>query len=147
MLPDGVEGPALARWYPDYVLVLEEPAAEAAVSAAAAGKARAAAAAPRFSWNEPLTVRAAEIRVVAVADGAQAGDVLADLAGTIPGRRVAVSGRRSARERAAQAGATAAGPDWLLGPLQQAVPRSPAGGSPYGVPSKDHRAEGPGHEH
>ena len=77
-------------------------------------------------------MRTAEIRVVAVADGAQAGDVLADLAGTTPGRRIAVSGRRSARERAARAGAIAADPDWLLGPFQQAVPRSPADGSPYG---------------
>ena len=54
--------------------------------------ARAASEAPRFSWNAPLAVRTAEIRIVAVADGAQACDVLADLAAGTPGLRLAVSG-------------------------------------------------------
>jgi 8-oxo-dGTP pyrophosphatase MutT (NUDIX family) len=116
-LPDGVVTPALARWYPDYVLVLDEAAAAGAASAAADDEARAAAAKPRFIWNEPLTVQAAGIRIVAVTGGAQAGDVLADLAGVIPGLRLVVSGRAAVRDRAAAAGAAVAGPDWLPGLL------------------------------
>jgi 8-oxo-dGTP diphosphatase len=110
-LPDGVPGPPLARWYPDYVLVLD-----AAASAAAADRARSASEAPRFSWNEPLTVRTAEIRVVAVADGARAGEVIADLAGTTAGRRLVVSDHRAVRDRAA-AGAATASLNWLLGQI------------------------------
>jgi 8-oxo-dGTP pyrophosphatase MutT (NUDIX family) len=118
VLPDAVPGPALARWYPDYVLVLEEAAASAAANSAAADAARAASEAPRFSWNAPLTVRTAEIRVVAVADGAQAADVLADLAGVTPGHRLVVSDRRGVRDRGAAAGAAVTGLEWLAGALQ-----------------------------
>jgi 8-oxo-dGTP pyrophosphatase MutT (NUDIX family) len=119
-LPDSVPGPVLARWYPDYVLVLEEAAAAAAANSAAADEARAASEAPRFAWNEPLTVRRAEIRIVAVADGAQADDVLADLAATTPGRRFVVSDRRIVRDRGAAAGTGATELNWLLGPHQMA---------------------------
>jgi len=120
-LPDGVPGPVLTRWYPDYVLVLEEAAAAAAAaSSAAAYEARAASEAPRFSWNEPLAVRTAEIRIVAVTDGARAGDVMKDLAGTTPGRHLVVSDRRIVRDRGMAAGTAATKLDWLLGPHQRA---------------------------
>jgi len=88
--PDDVTAPALSRWYPDYVLVLTEAAGAAAARSAAADAAREASRAPRFSWNEPLAARTAGIRIVTVADGAQAGDVITDLAGTTPGRRLVV---------------------------------------------------------
>jgi 8-oxo-dGTP diphosphatase len=120
VLPDGVAAPVLARWYPDYVLLLGEAAAAAAADSAAAGEAQAVNKTPRFSWNEPLTVRAAEIRIVAVADGAQASDVITDLAANTPGRRLVVSG------------------DALSLPV--GVRRTV-------VPRNDHRAEAPGHEH
>jgi 8-oxo-dGTP pyrophosphatase MutT (NUDIX family) len=116
-LPDGIAGPGLARWYPDYVLVLDEGAAAAAAIAAAADRARAAAAAPQFPWNEPLTVRTAEIRIVTVTDGARAGEVIADLAGTTAGRRLVVSNRGPVRDRAVAAGAATASLNWLLGLL------------------------------
>jgi hypothetical protein len=93
--PDGVPGPALARWYPDYVLVLDEAAAAAAADAAAADEAQAAAGAPRYSWNAPLTVRTAEIRIVTVTDGAQAGDVIAHLAEVTPGQSRVISGAQA----------------------------------------------------
>jgi 8-oxo-dGTP diphosphatase len=93
-LPGDVAAPVLARWYPDYVLVLGEAAAADAAAAAAAEAARMAGEAPRFSWNAPLAVRTAEIRIVAVADGTRAGDVLADLAAGTPGLRLVVSGAR-----------------------------------------------------
>jgi len=121
--PDGVAAPALARWYPDYVLVLEAAAAAAATRSAADGAARKASEAPRFSWNEPLTVRTAEIRIVAVTDGTQADDVLADLAASTPGRRLVVSDRRIARDRGESAAP-------LLIADRTVVPRAePSGGT------------------
>ena len=93
--PDGVPGPALARWYPDYVLVLDEAAVSAAADTAAADEARAAREAPRYSWNAPLTVRTAEIRIVAVADGAQAAAAITDLAAVTPGHRLVISGEQA----------------------------------------------------
>jgi 8-oxo-dGTP pyrophosphatase MutT (NUDIX family) len=74
----------------------------------------------RFTWNEPLVVRAAEVRIVAVADRAQADEALADLAGTIQGRRLVISDRPGVRDRAAAAGAGVAGLNWLLGLLPPA---------------------------
>jgi hypothetical protein len=118
VLPDGVAAPVLARWYPDYILVLGETAAAAAVSSAATDEARGANEAPQFSRNEPLTVRTAEIRIVAVADGAQASDVITDLAGTTLGHHLVVSGRRIVRDRGAAAGAAVTDLSWLLGQLQ-----------------------------
>lgn len=114
---DGGPVPALARWYPDYVLVLREAAAAAAASAAAAEEARRPKRTSRVTWDEPLTVRTAEIRVAAVADGAQASDVITDLASGTPGRRLAVSDRRDVRDQAAAAGAAVADLNWLLGQL------------------------------
>jgi 8-oxo-dGTP diphosphatase len=93
-LPGDIAAPVLARWYPDYVLVLGEAAAADAVAAADAEAARVAGEAPRFSWSAPLAVRTAEIRIVAVPDGTRAGDVLADLAAGTPGLRLVVSGAR-----------------------------------------------------
>jgi 8-oxo-dGTP pyrophosphatase MutT (NUDIX family) len=116
-LPAGLAGPALARWYPDYVLVLDD---EAAI--AAAGPADEAGRAPktaRYSWNEPLVVRTAEVRVVAAEGRARAGDALLDLAHGTPGRRLVVSDSPRVRERAAADGAAVADLNWLLGPLPQ----------------------------
>ena len=93
--PHGFPGPVLARWYPDYVLVLDEAAAAVAASAAAEDEAQAAGEAPRYAWNAPLAVRTAEIRIVALARGAQAGRVIADLAGVTPGHRLVVSARQA----------------------------------------------------
>jgi 8-oxo-dGTP diphosphatase len=118
VLPDGVAGPVLARWYPDYVLVLGEAAAAAAASPAAADGAQEANGTSRASWNEPLTVRTAEIRVVAVADEAQASDVITDLAGITPGHRLVVSDRRILRDRGSAAGAAVTDLNWLPGLLQ-----------------------------
>jgi 8-oxo-dGTP diphosphatase len=113
-LPDGLAGPALARWYPDYVLVLDGAGGADLAPADEAGRTA------RFSWNEPLVVRTAEVRVVAVADRAQADEALAELAGTTQGRRLVISDRPSARASAAAAGASVAGSSWLLGLLPPA---------------------------
>jgi 8-oxo-dGTP diphosphatase len=109
-LPDGLDRPALARWYPDYVLVLD-------------GDARAAAADPPEvppdsglpSWSAPLVVPTADVRAVAAAGSG--ADEIADLAGSLPGRRLVVTARPEVRDRARAAGASVTGPQWLLGLL------------------------------
>jgi 8-oxo-dGTP diphosphatase len=109
-LPDGLGHPALARWYPDYVLVLD-------------GDARAAAADPPDippdsglpSWSAPLVVPTAEARAVAAAGSG--ADEIADLAGRGPGLRLVVTARPEAADRARAAGASVTGPQWLLGLL------------------------------
>jgi len=78
------------RWMPDVVLVLE-------------GGARAAAAGATDS----------PVRVVA-ADGS-GDDVIAGLAAQTGGRRIVVTADRELRQRCIAAGATVAGPSWLLG--------------------------------
>jgi 8-oxo-dGTP diphosphatase len=123
VLPDGAAAPVLSRWYPDYVLVLDAAAAAAAASSADDDETQKLTERPRFSWNEPLTVRTAGIRIAAVTAGAQAGDVIADQAAATLGHRLVVSGRRTVREHAAAAGAAVTRLDWLLGLL----PPGPAG--------------------
>ena len=106
-LPGGLDDPALACWYPDYVLVLD-------------GDARAAAAVPpaapadsgQPSWSAPLVVPTADVRAVAAAGSG--ADEIAELAGSIPGRRLVVTGRPEVRDRAGAAGAAVTGPQWLL---------------------------------
>lgn len=129
-LPDGFAAPPLERWYPDYVLVLDGTVLDGTVLdgtvldagalAAAVDEAGTASRTARYSWNEPLVVRTAEVRTVAVAGRAQADDVLADLAGSTQGRRLVVSGRQGVRDRAAAAGAGVADLKWLLGLLPPA---------------------------
>jgi hypothetical protein len=122
-LPGGLVAPALARWYPDYVLVLDGAAGATAADLAPPGEAGRPSATARFSWNEPPVVRTAEVRVVAVADRAQAGDVLASLAAITTGRRLVISDRPEVRDRAAAAGAGVAGLSWLVGLLPPGLDR------------------------
>jgi 8-oxo-dGTP diphosphatase len=106
-LPGGLDHPALACWYPDYVLVLN-------------GDARAASAEPSPlpadgglpSWSAPLVVPTADVRTVAAAGSG--ADEIAELAASIPGRRLVVSARPEVRDRAGAAGAAVTGPQWLL---------------------------------
>jgi 8-oxo-dGTP pyrophosphatase MutT (NUDIX family) len=119
--PDSVLDQALACWYPDYVLVLEEEAAAAAGAAAAdlaADEARKAKRTSRVTWDQPLTVRTGEIRIVADADAAQASDVIAELAGSTLGHSLVVSDRFVGQDRGAAASAAVTDLDWLLGQLQ-----------------------------
>jgi 8-oxo-dGTP diphosphatase len=93
-LPGSMRAPALERWYPGYVLVLEgaaRPAARDEAVAAIAGN---------------------RVRLVA-APGA-GDDAIADLATQTAGRRLVVTADRELRERCVTAGASAAGPGWLL---------------------------------
>jgi hypothetical protein len=63
-----------------------------------------------------LVVPTSDVRAVATA-GSGADDIadeIAGLAGSIPGRRLVVTGRPEVRDRAATAGASVTGPQWLL---------------------------------
>ncbi len=103
-LPDPGTGPRLACWLPDFVLVVEGAArsvADGADRAGGDGEARESAAAR-------LTVTAAP---------GSGDDTIAELAGTLPGRRIVVTADRELRRRCAAAGAQLAGPGWLLGLL------------------------------
>jgi 8-oxo-dGTP diphosphatase len=108
-LPAGLDQPMLARWYPDYVLVLAgdagAAAAEPPADPAAAGPAAA-------SWSGPLIVPAAQARAVAAAGSG--ADEIADLAASTAGRALVVTADPALRDRVAAAGAATAEPGWLL---------------------------------
>jgi hypothetical protein len=89
-LPPSMGAPALERWFPDFVLVVEGKARGIADDGGAA----------------------ARVRVVA-ADGS-GDDTIAALARELPGRRLVVTADRELRGRCARAGASVTGPSWLL---------------------------------
>jgi 8-oxo-dGTP pyrophosphatase MutT (NUDIX family) len=91
-----VGGPELERWFPGFVLVLEG-AARAALDGLPAGPAAG--------------------RVRAEAATGSGDDLIAELAGGLPGRRLVVTADRELRGRCQDAGASVAGPRWLLGLL------------------------------
>jgi 8-oxo-dGTP pyrophosphatase MutT (NUDIX family) len=95
-LPDdggGGDEPALDRWYPRIVLVVE-------------GKARAV-----------LDKVPAGGAVQVVAAPGEGDDTIADLAGRLPGRRFVITADRELRRRCVAAGAAVAGPRWLTAQL------------------------------
>ena len=98
-LPDG-SGAALDRWYPRFVLVVE-------------GKARAV-----------LGRVPADGAVQVVAAPGEGDDTIADLAGTLPGRRFVVTADRELRRRCVAAGAAVAGPRWLTDLLAESAHRA-----------------------
>jgi 8-oxo-dGTP diphosphatase len=106
-LPGGLDRPALARWYPDYVLVLDGDARAAAADLPAVPPDSGLP-----SWSAPLVVPTADVRAIAAAGSG--ADEIAELAGSIPGRRLVVTARPAVRDRAAAAGAPVTGPQWLL---------------------------------
>lgn len=84
------DGQVQMRWMPDIVLVLEGAARPAASDAG----------------HSP-------VRIVAAAGSGD--DAIAALAGQLPGRRIVVTADRELRGRCLAAGASVAGPSWLLG--------------------------------
>jgi 8-oxo-dGTP diphosphatase len=100
-LPGDMAGPALDRWFPQIVLVIE-------------GAARAAA--------DRLAARSADGRepgddVLVVTARGSGDDTIAALAAKTDGRRLVVTADRELRRRCADAGAAVTGPRWLLGLL------------------------------
>jgi 8-oxo-dGTP diphosphatase len=104
-LPESMHLPALERWFPEFVLVVEG-AARPVAAAHAAG--------PR-DHDAPGPPGGGRVRVVAAPGSGD--DTIAALAGDLEGRRLVVTADRRLRERCAAAGASVVGPSWLLGQL------------------------------
>jgi 8-oxo-dGTP diphosphatase len=102
-LPDSMDAPALERWFPDIVLVVEGAARSVAAAHAAAGPGR-----------EPGP-GGERVRVVAAPGSGD--DTITAVAGELDGRRLVVTADRELRERCVAAGASVTGPRWLLGQL------------------------------
>jgi len=94
-LPDSMAAPALERWFPCFVLVVEGQARRIAGDA------------------EPGPAR--RLRVTAAAGSGD--DAIAAIAADLTGRRLVVTADRELRRRCEAAGASVAGPGWLLGML------------------------------
>jgi 8-oxo-dGTP diphosphatase len=90
-LPESVDAPALERWFPQYLVVLE--------GAAVAADPGESASAPR-------------LRVIKARGSGD--DEIARLAGQTDGRRLVVTADRELRARCEAAGASVVGPRWLL---------------------------------
>jgi 8-oxo-dGTP diphosphatase len=88
-LPESVDGPDLERWFPVYVVVLEGAAAAA-----------------------PDPVQARGLRVVRARGSGD--DEIARLAADLPEQRLVITADRELRGRCEAAGASVAGPRWLL---------------------------------
>jgi len=117
-LPASVPAPALERWFPAFVLVLEGAARAAlgdlpAQPAASAGLPLAG----MQPAGPPETGPPGPGRIRAVAAAGSGDDLIADLAARLPGSRLVVTADRELRDRCMAAGASVAGPSWLLGLL------------------------------
>jgi 8-oxo-dGTP diphosphatase len=104
-LPASADAPRLERWFPDIVLVVEG-AARPAAAAHAGG--------PPGPGDDADAGRAAGGRLRVVAARGSGDDAIAELARDTPGRRLVVTADRQLRERCLAAGASVAGPGWLL---------------------------------
>ena len=138
-LPETLDAPALQRWFPEFVLVVEGAArsiagahaaaargggSRTAVRAAAVPGAQAGAGLDSGAGSEPggAGARGAEPgapggRVRVVAAPGSGDDTIAELARDLEGRRLVVTADRELRQRCVAAGASVTGPGWLLGLL------------------------------
>jgi 8-oxo-dGTP diphosphatase len=117
-LPDSIDAPALERWFPGIVLVVEG-AARSVAAAHAAGppgndRSGAPGGEPGPGSGEPGP-GGGRVRVVAAPGSGD--DTITAVAGELEGRRLVVTADRQLRERCAAAGASVTGPRWLLGQL------------------------------
>ena len=108
-LPDSMDAPALERWFPGIVLVVEGAARSVAAAHAAGPPGHDRSGAP---GGEPGP-GGGRVRVVAAPGSGD--DTIAAVAGELQGRRLVVTADRQLRERCVAAGASVTGPRWLLG--------------------------------
>jgi 8-oxo-dGTP diphosphatase len=141
-LPDSMSAPAVERWFPNFVLVVEGAARVVAAGPVPEPGRRAgdvAAGGPgglerlerperlkgleepegpeRLERLEGLGTAGLGRRVRVTAAAGSGDDTIAELAGELAGRRLVVTADRELRRRCAAAGASVAGPGWLLGLL------------------------------
>ena len=119
-LPETMQAPALERWFPDIVLVVEG-AARSVAAAHAAGPRRGDGSGPpggedgrRRPAREPSAPGGA-VRVIAARGSGD--DTIAEVAADLAGRRLVVTADRELRARCVAAGASVTGPSWLLGQI------------------------------
>jgi len=105
-LPESVRVPALERWFPRFVVVLEGAAAVAA---------RDRDHIPRRSGGQAPAPTEPQVRIVRAAGSGD--DEIARLAAEVAGPRLVVTADRELRARCETAGAFLVGPRWLLGLL------------------------------
>ncbi len=103
-LPESMQAPALELWFPEIVLVVE-------------GAARSAAAAHAAGPHGREGSGSADGRLRVIAAPGSGDDTIAAVAGELEGRRLVVTADRELRARCQAAGASVAGPGWLLGQL------------------------------
>ncbi len=101
---DSMRAPPLERWFPEVVLVVEGAARPVAASHAAGS-----------AVGDGPVSPGGRVRVVAAPGSGD--DTIASLARDLDGRRLVVTADRELRDRCAVAGASVAGPGWLLGLL------------------------------
>src|ERR1700691_2311669 len=115
-LPEEMRAPPLERWFPEFVLVVEGAARSvAATHAAGSGDAGSRHTGARDTGSgeaEQAGQPGGRIRVVAARGSGD--DTIAGLARDLPGRRLVVAADRELRGRCTAAGASVAGPGWLL---------------------------------
>jgi 8-oxo-dGTP diphosphatase len=116
-LPESVRAPAMQRWFPDFVLVVEGAARQIAAAHAAGAGADAGAGAGADAGADAGGGRGPGDRVRVVAARGSGDDTIAELAAGTAGRRLVVTADRQLRERCVAAGASVTGPSWLLGLL------------------------------
>jgi 8-oxo-dGTP diphosphatase len=110
-LPDSIDAPALERWFPDIVLVVEGAARSVAAAHAGGPPGSERSGAP---GGEPGP-GGGRVRVVAAPGSGD--DTITAVAGELDGRRLVVTADRQLRERCMAAGASVTGPRWLLSQL------------------------------
>jgi 8-oxo-dGTP diphosphatase len=118
-LPETMQAPALERWFPDIVLVVEG-AARSVAAAHAAAPGPSSPVSPggedgrRRPAREPGSAGGAVPVIAAPGSG---DDTIAEIAADLAGRRLVVTADRELRARCVAAGASVTGPSWLLGQI------------------------------
>jgi 8-oxo-dGTP diphosphatase len=112
-LPDSMDAPALERWFPDIVLVVEGAARSVAAAHAAGSPGSDRSGAP--GGERGAGEAGGQVRVVAAPGSGD--DTITAVAAELEGRRLVVTADRQLRERCVAAGASVTGPRWLLGQL------------------------------
>jgi ADP-ribose pyrophosphatase YjhB (NUDIX family) len=117
-LPETMQVPALARWFPDIVLVVEGAARSVAAAHAAGPRRGDGSGPPGDGRRRPPGERGSAggaVRVIAAPGSGD--DSIAEVAAGLAGRRLVVTADRELRARCVAAGASVTGPSWLLAQL------------------------------
>ena len=116
-LPETLRAPPLERWFPEIVLVVEGAARSVAAAHAAGPPGGDGPGSPGRRAPARGDPGSAGGRVRVIAAPGSGDDTIVAVAGELEGRRLVVTADRELRARCEAAGASVAGPGWLLGQL------------------------------